>query len=208
MRDLIILGTNVHAAEMVEIVGRVNAAEPTWNLLGLIASGEGRPEARREINGCPVLGTARDVARYPEAALVPCNEWPKPLRVPRDRLATLVDPSCFVSRTASIGAGCVIYPGCFIGLNAVLGDCVFALGNCAINHDVRLADQVVLASGVLLAGGVRVDKGCYLGQGCTIRQNLRISRGSLVGMGSVVVEDVPPEIVVAGNPARQLRDAD
>lgn len=208
MRDLIILGTNVHAAEMVEIVARVNAAGPTWNLLGLVASGEGPPEERREINGCPVLGTAPNLKEHPDAALVPCNEWPKSLRVPGEQLASLIDPSCFVSRTATVGAGCVIYPGCFIGLNAVLGDGVFALSGCVINHDVRLADHVVLASGVLLAGGVRVEKDCYLGQGCTVRQNLRIGRGSLVGMGSVVVEDVPPGIVVAGNPARKLRDAD
>jgi sugar O-acyltransferase (sialic acid O-acetyltransferase NeuD family) len=193
---------------MVEIVARINAAAPTWNLLGLVAPSEGRADIPREVNSCPVLGTAQDLAHHPDALLVPCNEWPQPLRVPRERLASIVDPSCFVSRTARIGAGCVIYPGCFIGLNAMLGDCVFALSGCIINHDVSLADRVVLASGVLLAGGVHVEKGCYLGQGCSIRQNLRIGRGSLVGMGSVVVDDVAPDIVVAGNPARKLRDAD
>ncbi len=48
---------------------------------------------------------------------------------------------------------------------------------------------------------------CYLGQACTVRQNLSIGRGTLVGMGSVVVGDVPAGVVVAGNPARKLRDA-
>jgi acetyltransferase-like isoleucine patch superfamily enzyme len=51
-----------------------------------------------------------------------------------------------------------------------------------------------------------VEAGCYLGQGCTVRQELRIGAGSLVGMGAVVVRDVPPGSVVAGNPARRLRD--
>jgi sugar O-acyltransferase (sialic acid O-acetyltransferase NeuD family) len=208
MRDLIILGTGVHAGEMVEIVARINAAQPAWNLLGLIAAGDGSAETRRELNGCPILGIWADIGRYSDAALVPCNEWPRALRVPRERLVSIVDPSCFVSRTAGIGAGCVIYPGGFIGLNAVLADCVFALAGCVINHDVRLDEHAVLCSGVLLAGGVRVERDCYLGQGCTVRQNLRIGRGSLVGMGSVVVDNVPPGIVVAGNPARKLRDAE
>ena len=38
MRDLLILGTGVHALEMVEIVERVNRAAATWNLIGLITA--------------------------------------------------------------------------------------------------------------------------------------------------------------------------
>jgi hypothetical protein len=207
MRDLIILGTGVHAAEMVEIVARANEAGADWDLLGLIAPRDRAPEGTPELNGCPILGTWAEVDRFPRAWFVPCNEWPRPGSAPRERLATLVDPSAFVSRTARLGAGCVVYPGCYIGLSAVLGDRVFMLSGSIVNHDVRLADDVVVCSGVSLAGGVSVEPACYLGQACTIRQNLRIGRGSLVGMGSVVVKDVPAGVVVAGNPARKLRDA-
>ena len=35
---------------------------------------------------------------------------------------------------------------------------------------------------------------------------LRIGRDSLIGMGCVVVKDVPPNSVMAGNPARRMRD--
>jgi carbonic anhydrase/acetyltransferase-like protein (isoleucine patch superfamily) len=207
MRDLIILGTGVHAAEMVEIVARVNDAEPRWNLLGLVASEDRPAVAGEERSGCPVFGMRAALDRSPHAWFVPDNEWPRPTGVPRDRLATLVDPSSFLSRTAHLGAGCVIYPNCFIGLNAVLGDRVFVLSGSTLNHDVQLADDVVVCSGVSLAGGVCVEQGCYLGQNCTVRQGLRIGRGSLVGMGSVVVKDVPPATVVVGSPARKLRDA-
>jgi hypothetical protein len=34
VRDLLILGADVHALEMAEIVERINAAAPAWNLLG------------------------------------------------------------------------------------------------------------------------------------------------------------------------------
>ena len=207
MRDLIILGTGVHAAEMVEIVARANAAGADWRLLGLLARGGAAPAPGAELNGCLVLGTMADVERFPNAWFVPSNEWQRPSGVPPERVATLVDPSAFVSRTARLGAGCVVYPNCFIGLNAVLGQRVFILGSSIVNHDVRLADDVVVCSGVSLAGGVRVGPACYLGQACTVRQNLSIGRGTLVGMGSVVVGDVPAGVVVAGNPARKLRDA-
>jgi sugar O-acyltransferase (sialic acid O-acetyltransferase NeuD family) len=206
MRDLIILGTGVHAAEMCEIVERVNCAEPTWRLLGLIAPDDQASTTGAESRGYRVLGTSDAAAGYRDACFVPDNEFRSATMPARERLASLVDPSSFVSRTARLGAGCVIYPNCFVGLNACLGDRVFVLSGSVINHDNRLEDNVVLCSNVSLAGGVHVEADCYLGQASTVRQFLRIGRGSLIGMGSVVVADVPPNSVMVGNPARRLRD--
>jgi sugar O-acyltransferase (sialic acid O-acetyltransferase NeuD family) len=204
VRELLILGTDVHAGEMAEIVERVNAARPEWRLLGYLTADAGR--VGEVWNGYPILGTAADLERYPEAHLVPAFGWPETPGISPERWISLVDPSAFVSRTATLGAGCVVYPNCFVGLNARLGDRVFCLSGSVINHDDVLEDRVVVASGVLLAGSVHVESDCYLGQGCTVRQLLRVGRGSTVGMGAVVVRDVPAGSVVAGNPARRLLD--
>jgi sugar O-acyltransferase (sialic acid O-acetyltransferase NeuD family) len=203
MQDLIILGTGVHGGEMAHIVERINRQQPTWRLIGHIAPS---PTDRTVFAGHPILGLVDVLAAYPGAALVADNEFPRNIPLPEERLISLVDPGSFVHPTAHIGRGCVIYPNCFIGLNAVLGQRVFMLSGCIVNHDNRIEDRVVLASGVILAGCVQVEEGAYLGQSSTVRQYLRIGRNSLVGMGSVVVKEVPPQVVVAGNPARKLRD--
>jgi len=88
--------------------------------------------------------------------------------VTTDRLASLVDPTAFVSRTSSIGRGCVLYPHCYVGLNARLDDLVFALAGCVINHDDVIGRGTALASGAQLAGSVTVEPDCYLGQACTV----------------------------------------
>lgn len=53
--------------------------------------------------------------------------------------------------------------------------------------------------------GVVVEQMARIGANATILAGLRIGRGSLIGAGSVVTKDVPPEMVVAGNPARVIR---
>ena len=185
MRDLIILGTGVHAAEMAHLVQRINRVEPTWNFLGHISP---RETDQTDFWGYPILGDTEALDNYPDAWLTADNEFPKTVPIPLDRMASLVDPSCFLHPAARIGRGCVVYPGCFIGLNAEIGD------------------RVIMASGVKLAGYVQVDPDVYLGQCCTIRQFLKVGARSLIGMGAVVVKDVPPHAVMAGNPARKLRD--
>lgn len=203
MRDLLILGGGVHGLEMAEIVERVNAVVPTWNLLGFITPAEAEIGPAR--NGYPVLGARGHLPAYPEAFLVPDNEWPRPLDVPAERLVSLIDPSVFLSRTTTVGAGCVLYPHCFVGLNARIGNAVFCLSGSVINHDVVVEERVVIASGVSLAGSVHVEADCYLGQACTVRQKVRIGRGSTIGMGAVVIRDVPANTVIVGNPGRTLR---
>ncbi len=206
MRDLIICGCGVHGFEMVEIVERVNAASPTWRLRGFLAFGS-LPE-QTSFMGLPVLGSEADLNRFPDAALVPDNGLPRDVELPHDRCVSLIDPSCFVSRTATIGVGCVLYPHCYVGLNATVGDFTFCLSRSVINHDDVITGRVVMASGATLAGFVTVEDGAYLGQSSTVRQFLRVGAGATVGMGSVVVKDVPPGSTVVGNPARVLRTAE
>lgn len=206
MKDLIILGTGVHGGEMAHIVERINRQTPTWKLLGHVA-----PNAteQTEFAGYPVLGSVEKLeellAAHPDALVVADNEFPKSAPVPMERLTSLIDPSCFIHPTARIGKGCVLYPDAFVGLNAVIGNRVFALGGATINHDNVIEDDVVFASKVTLAGFVRVERGVYLGQSCTVRQFLKIGRDALIGMGAVVVKDVVPNAIMAGNPARLLK---
>ena len=50
-----------------------------------------------------------------------------------------------------------------------------------------------------------IKKGASIGSGATILCNVTIGEHAIVGAGSVVTKDVPAHAVVAGNPARMLR---
>jgi acetyltransferase-like isoleucine patch superfamily enzyme len=50
-----------------------------------------------------------------------------------------------------------------------------------------------------------IRRGASIGSGATILSNISIGENAIVGAGSVVTKDVPPNTIVAGNPARILR---
>jgi acetyltransferase-like isoleucine patch superfamily enzyme len=204
MHDLLLRGTGVHAADMVEIVDRVNRVEKVWNLLWCVSTGT--DNAPGELNGCPVFPPDVMTGRQASASLVPAYGWPGLTDLPRERGISLSDPTVFGARTARIGVQCVLDPRCFLGADARLGDFVFSLSGSVIKHDDVIEDRVTLATGATLAGQVHVAADCYLGQSSTCRQELCIGRGSLIGMGSVVVRTVPPNRVLGGNPARRVRE--
>ncbi|MEU8283074.1 acyltransferase [Micromonospora sp. NPDC048905] len=53
--------------------------------------------------------------------------------------------------------------------------------------------------------GIVVRRNAWIAANCTILDGVEIGEGAVVGAGSVVTRDVPPAVVVAGNPARKIR---
>ncbi|RQP14621.1 MAG: antibiotic acetyltransferase [Chryseobacterium sp.] len=45
----------------------------------------------------------------------------------------------------------------------------------------------------------------WIGQRALVKQGVVVGHGAIIGMGSVVIHDVPPYAIVAGNPARLIR---
>jgi acetyltransferase-like isoleucine patch superfamily enzyme len=52
---------------------------------------------------------------------------------------------------------------------------------------------------------IRIGRNVWIGFDACVLPGVTIGEGSIVGARSVVVEDVPPFTVVAGNPARFIR---
>ena len=89
-------------------------------------------------------------------------------------------------------------------MGAVLGGRATVGAHCHIGAGAVLAGVVEPASAV----PVVVEDNVLVGANAVVIEGVRVGRGAVVAAGAVVVEDVPPDAVVAGCPARIIKRKD
>lgn len=83
-----------------------------------------------------------------------------------------------------------------------LGDDNWIMAYCHIAHDCRVGNHTVFANNATLAGHVTVEDHAVLGGFTGVHQFCRIGAYSFTAIAAIVVKDVPPFLLVAGNTAR------
>jgi acetyltransferase-like isoleucine patch superfamily enzyme len=104
----------------------------------------------------------------------------------------------------SIAGDCVLSAAQSIrlGRNVLLGRHVYVADHM---HSYEDPGQAVLHQGITRVAPVVIDDGAWLGQGVVVTPGVRIGRGAVVGANSVVLDDVLDYSVVAGAPARLVK---
>ncbi len=120
------------------------------------------------------------------------------------KLVSLIHPQAFVSKSAEVGAGVVVFANATVNAFAQLGLGVIVNVNASVDHDCILGDAVHVCPGVNLAGGIRVGTKSWIGIGSCIIQQVIIEENVMIGAGSVVIRNVPAGMVMVGNPAKPL----
>lgn len=84
----------------------------------------------------------------------------------------------------------------------VVGNQGFFMACCHIAHDCRVGDRVVMANGVLLGGHVQVHHHSTISGGSAVHHFATVGAYSFITGMSRVIHDVPPFMLLDGQPAR------
>lgn len=127
-----------------------------------------------------------------------------------------VEPGTFIREHAEIHDGAVIMMGAVINIGAVVGEgTMIDMGACLGGRAIT-GKNVHVGAGAILAGVIEppsaspvvIEDDVLIGANAVVLEGVRVGKGSIIAAGSVVTKDVPEGKVVAGTPARVIKNVE
>lgn len=122
------------------------------------------------------------------------------------QFAKAIHPQSVISPSASIDVGTTVMPGAIINADTKIGRHCIINTKASIDHECVIADYVHIAPGATLSGNVKIGECSWIGAGTCVKQGITIGKNCMIGMGSVVLKDIPDNVIAYGSPCRVIKN--
>ena len=127
-----------------------------------------------------------------------------------------IEPGAIIRDKVIIGDKAVIMMGAVINIGAEIGEATMIDMNAVLGGRAKVGKNCHIGAGTVLAGVIEppsadpvvIEDNVVIGANAVVLEGVRIGKGSVIAAGAVVTENVPENVVVAGMPAKIIKNVD
>ncbi|MBT2687839.1 2,3,4,5-tetrahydropyridine-2,6-dicarboxylate N-acetyltransferase [Bacillus sp. ISL-47] len=127
-----------------------------------------------------------------------------------------IEPGAIIRDQVEIGDNAVIMMGASINIGAVVGEGTMIDMNVVLGGRATVGKNCHIGAGTVLAGVIEppsakpvvVEDDVVIGANAVVLEGVTVGKGAVVAAGAIVIDDVAPYTVVAGTPARVIKEID
>ncbi|SFS63748.1 2,3,4,5-tetrahydropyridine-2,6-dicarboxylate N-acetyltransferase [Marininema halotolerans] len=127
-----------------------------------------------------------------------------------------IEPGAMIREQVEIGKNAVIMMGASINIGAVIGDGTMIDMNVVVGGRGTIGKNCHIGAGSVIAGVIEppsakpvvIEDDVVIGANAVILEGVTVHQGAVVAAGAIVVDDVPANSVVAGTPAKVIKQID
>ncbi len=211
MKNIVLIGGGNQAHYTIDIINK----EGKYNIIGIIDSIHDIGSNRF---GYKILGRQEDIAKLKkqynfEGGIISIGDnWVRyyvssqiKKQLPDFKFVNAIHPSVVIGDNVELGKGIVMMAGCIINPKSKIGDFTFFATGAQVDHDCDIKNYSSISAGSITGGYVTLGEFSAITLGVTVVDRLKIGKNTVIGSGSLVLNNLPDNVLVYGNPAKIIR---